>query len=108
MVTIELVLRGIALLLGASALVNLVASWLLVRRLRQQHVDFWRNLGEPRLTSPRFGRIAGAVRRVAWGNGSLQELGDPQLLFLQRITTVTGYSALVLFASYWLVVVLNR
>jgi len=104
----EKVMPVVASILGIVACLNVVASWLLLRRFRARQPEEWQALGRPTLFTWPIGRAASEYRRFLWGKGQVSAFGDSQLVLWRRVITVTGYLALLSFLVYWVLAVVVK
>jgi hypothetical protein len=108
MVTPSDMVRAVAVAAAFAAGGNLIASWFLLRRLRLRHPDAWNRMGQPRLIHPQLGRLRAAFRPRTGGDENLEVLHDRPLVLLRHTVRATGYAAVLLFVSYWLIVLAAR
>lgn len=75
----------------------LILKWLVLRRLRLDHVETWKALGEPTIfwtDAPRHGRALAQFMR----GGEIEQLGDPTLARLISWWRILGRFTMALFA----------
>ena len=86
-----MIMRTVVLI---AALASAGSSALFLARLRKEHTDVWRSLGSPSFFPFPFGKRMDPYRSFIF-SPAVSRLGDPYLVMLPKVMSVSGLIAFV-------------